>query len=146
MSKFCTNCGTENLDNAHFCVKCGSQLRKIASEPSSTGHNNTQRPNNNTNPNMFNMPKEKSVGVALLLSFLIPGAGFLYIDDTKQFAIYFAIGILLWILNFFTMVYSTFSIISLLYLIFLIYQLYKIYKETEQYNKNKRLLYQNYYN
>lgn len=27
MSQFCMECGTENLDNAQFCRKCGKQLQ-----------------------------------------------------------------------------------------------------------------------
>ena len=156
MSIYCTNCGQENADKAIFCEKCGAKLRKpqkreetVNSNLQTQNENNQEDTNNqnfNNQPNQQNtnpvyVADEKSPGVAALLSFLIMGAGFLYIDDGKKFAIYFLIGVLLGFLAIITM-----GILLIAYIPFYIYQIYDTYKQTEEYNNKKRQLYQNMYN
>jgi len=148
MTKYCTNCGSENSDNAHFCLKCGAQLRNnetkndiVKENTENNNQNNSDKQNNeNNNPNLNQTyyTDEKSPGVAALLSFLIIGAGFLYIEDTRQFAIYFIIGLVLGILSIVTM-----GLLLIAYIPFLIYQIYDSYQKTIDYNNKKHQLYQN---
>ena len=148
MAKYCTNCGTVNPDIALFCQNCGYEFRETDQIIENNNAKNIEKqtpPENLNNPinketNYINY-NNKSPGVAALLSFILVGAGFLYIDDGKKFAIYFIIGVLLGFLAIITM-----GILLIAYIPFYIYQIYDTYKQTEEYNNKKRQLYQNMYN
>lgn len=139
MSKFCSQCGTENKDTAKFCQQCGNPLKETKENQTQNLDNTIikketteNKQENNTyenNPNTI-IVKKKDPLIAALLSFLIIGAGYLYIDDTKKFLKYFLIGILLAFITIFTM-----GIGLIAYLPFYIYQIYDAYKSTEQYNQ-----------
>ena len=140
MSKYCTNCGKENKDEAKFCLNCGAELRK-PKEPEPETQVNT---NNNENTSMdysvnnyMNIPDDKSMAISMILSILLGffgllGFGYLYLGEYGKFGVFFIIGILFNILIYFISPY--FSIISL---IFWIYQIYDTYKITNEMNDRR---------
>ncbi len=147
MVKYCPKCGVENIDNSKFCSKCGSELRNpntlntntnfnngLNTNPNTTNFNTNNTMNDNGSNNIYY--EDKSPGVAALLSFILVGAGFLYIHQADKFAIYFIIAI---VLSFITVVTLGFGAIILIP--FLIYQIYAAYKATKEYNIQKRLTY-----
>ena len=146
MVKYCPKCGVENVDTSKFCSKCGSELRNLNTLQSNTTDNNSLNTNPNTNLNMNNNMnnegsnniyyEDKSPGVAALLSFILVGAGFLYIHQADKFAIYFIIAIVLSFITVFTLGFGAIILIP-----FLIYQIYAAYKATKEYNIQKRLTY-----
>lgn len=108
---FCPHCGAENSDSATFCSKCG---RTFSTEI----ENNTKSVKSNSN--------SKSMFLAMLLSFFFTGIGIAYVGDVKKGVIYFAIGIVLSILN-----VSVSRIFGIFMFIFWIYALYATYKEVK---------------
>ena len=145
MAKYCTNCGTVNPDIALFCQNCGYEFRETDQIIENNNAKNIEKqtpPENLNNPinketNYINYNK-KSPGVAALLSFILVGAGFLYIENTKKFIIYFIIGIILYYLTFYSSNY--FAIIEIP---FMIYQIYDAYRCTKEYNTQLYLKYLN---
>ncbi len=86
MARYCTNCGRLNSDDNTFCTKCGNILRNSNVEENF----NVKNVNNNQHNNQhFYSLNKKDHGVAVLLSVIIPGAGYLYIKDVSKFLIYF---------------------------------------------------------
>ncbi len=63
---FCARCGIANVDAAHFCRKCGTQLAQVASSSPSA------------HPQIVIMKSAKSPGVAVILSFFWCGLGQIY--------------------------------------------------------------------
>ena len=108
---FCPHCGAENSDSATFCSKCG---RTFGTEI----EKNTKSVKSNGN--------SKSMFLAMLLSFFLTGIGIAYAGNVKKGLVYFAIGIVLSILNSYVS-----SIFGLFMFIFLIYALYATYKEVK---------------
>ena len=121
MTKYCSHCGQANQDQAKFCSNCGAELRIIENPPKV--QNNLQQNNNsynnlNNNQNNYQKPKiheEKSPALAAILSFLIVGIGFLYIEDVKKFFIYFILAIILGII-----MIITFGVGAIIYIPFFI--------------------------
>ena len=72
---------------------------------------------------------EKSMAIALIISFFLTGLGIAYAGDVKKGLIFFVIGVILNILGMW--VHIAFAIISL---IFWIYALYATYQEVKAVN------------
>ena len=72
---------------------------------------------------------EKSMAIALIISFFLTGLGIAYAGDVKKGLIFFVIGI---ILNVLSMWVSMF--IAIIALIFWIYALYATYQEVKAVN------------
>ena len=110
---FCSNCGAPNVEGARFCQKCGAALVPNAAAAAASGTGPTA-------PAM-GMPQQpplppgnyaamqpgpryavgKSPGIALLLSFLIPGVGQFYCGENKKGGIMLAVYLLSWMTAFF---------------------------------------------
>ena len=84
MSKFCPNCGSQVRDGVKFCDKCGTQMPAVA---------NNQNNSNNSNLNVANYmaykSSEKSMGVAILISFFLTGLGIVYAGNVEKGLIFF---------------------------------------------------------
>jgi TM2 domain-containing membrane protein YozV len=86
---FCSNCGSQTLDEVSFCEKCGTALvakpdGRMRGAPPARG------------AKVYAV--DKSAGVALLLSLLIPGVGQFYNGDTKRGLLIFGIWFVSWFL------------------------------------------------
>jgi len=77
----------------------------------------------NNLPNNFSHPKKKNSALALILAFIIPGFGYLYVSKYGEFAVYF-----------FGMIFLAF--IPLVNIIFYVYQIYKSKQIVDTYNLN----------
>jgi TM2 domain-containing membrane protein YozV len=118
MPKFCTQCGTllEN-ENVGICPACGAQF--AAPVPAATGV--PANPVPPVNPGMAGT-KQKSPGVAAVLSFVFPGLGQVCNGDTGR-GILFLIG---------TLIGSLLLVIP--GLIIWVYQIYDAYKTAQRMN------------
>ncbi|MGN1363617.1 MAG: zinc-ribbon domain-containing protein [Methanobrevibacter sp.] len=148
-SGFCGNCGAKLKPNAKFCPACGSpivgasyqnsNLSTINSniQPKSTGDNNLNHDlndnlNNNLNSNLntsFNSNinvSNKSLTLALLLSFFIPGLGQIYLGNVK-FGIFIFI---LCVLFTFTIIFPVGAFIWFVCYAYNLYSVYKYYNEN----------------
>jgi TM2 domain-containing membrane protein YozV len=92
---YCGRCGNEMKDDQQFCDKCGQKLGEMK------------------NPQYQIYVKEKSAGVAAVLSFFIAGLGQLYVGKIQRGVIILIVYIMLGILSYallFTMVTDIFNI------------------------------------
>ena len=134
MVKFCPNCGEEVSDEIKFCGNCGTEISSEIMELNQEVVQNNM--NNNVNDNNLYVIDEKSPGIAVVLSILVWGLGYAYINEWGKFLIYLIVGILLSI----SIPFLGFTVIILL--IVYIYQIYAVYKDTKSFNEQRRLLYQ----
>lgn len=104
MPKFCANCGNEINEKAEICPKCGVRVKQV--------------------PVYREM---KSSGIAVILSFFIPGLGQIYNGQIGK-------GILFIIIGFILALSMIVLIGFLLYPIFWIYNMYDAYKTAERIN------------
>ncbi len=114
MAKYCPSCGTQNDDQARFCINCGTGIERNPTNPitqapvstSSMGAASHAPPMYADNASMVRTQPiqdplmasmQKSVGLAVVLSFLIPGLGQIYAGKTGRglaFLVGFFIGLL----------------------------------------------------
>lgn len=104
MPKFCANCGSEIDEKAEICPKCGVRVKQI--------------------PVYRDL---KSSGIAVILSFFIPGLGQIYNGQIGK-------GILFMIIAFILAISMILLIGFILYPIFWIYNMYDAYKTAERIN------------
>lgn len=104
MPKFCANCGNEIDEKAEICPKCGVRVKQVP----------VQR-------------EMKSSGIAVILSFFIPGLGQIYNGQIGK-------GILFIIIGFILALSMIVLIGFVLYPIFWIYNMYDAYKSAEGMN------------
>lgn len=147
----CGKCGNDNKEGANFCQACGQPLRPYQA-PGYANPGYYYPPYQNyqyTYPPQF--PERKDAMVALLLAFLIPGAGHLYAGEMKKgiliLASYFIIGSLA-LFAWFAAIWSFGSggnplwpapmvIIALIILVVIwLYQLYDAYQAAARFNAN----------
>ncbi len=135
--KYCTACGSANPDEARFCQNCGTPIEEIANvggEPvvATTGfssvsgtsfHKKASYSQNNT-PELA--VHEKSEFLAVLLSFIIPGAGEIYVGKVSKGIFLIVLALIL----FFTLIG---------YFFIWIYAMFDSYNLAKRYNQ---LLYQ----
>lgn len=155
MAKFCPACGVEALPTDKFCKNCGRSLEsEIIDVNSSVVSSTTEKDTNfqqntnqqNTNQNKTNYQNnsqmiyfnQKSPGIALLLSFLVWGLGYAYIDNIGMFITYLVIEVVLVFLSIITLGFGL-----IVMLIVFIYQLYAVYRDTEKFNMKQQMMYQN---
>jgi TM2 domain-containing membrane protein YozV len=98
---YCSNCGTPNAEPARFCEKCGRPIGAVSINPPvgapglppPVAYPPGYAPQQSVVRGMQYPPGQvagkvyvtgKSPGVALLLSFLIPGVGQFYNGDAKK--------------------------------------------------------------
>lgn len=145
----CTKCGNENREGANFCQACGQPLKPCQGPgyantgyyyPPYQGYQCTYPPQG---------PERKDGMVALLLAFLIPGAGHFYVGEAKKGIVIFAsfviigsLAALAWFAAFWSIGTGSSPILlplsSALALIVLaliwLYQMYDAYQSAMQYN------------
>jgi len=117
---FCRTCGKPVAGTAAICLNCGTNQRSSSHLPSETA---------------ITAPEPKSVGIAVLLTVLWPGAGHLYLGNSKKaipFVIANAIGVGLAV---FTLL-ILFPITFIIWLVTLIMTAPSLSKETAEYNSN----------
>ena len=150
---FCPNCGTNVPDDAEFCSNCGYGLK--------TGQ--APRPNAPYAPSQpyaqpfFNIPTKSEI-LTILLAFLIPGAGHLYVGRLTRGLIvlvsYFGITAISMIVLFTSIpgfasgdvsdimnntgLIAIVSVLSIIALVIWIVQLIDAYNLTKQYNDTVR--------
>jgi len=71
---FCVSCGAEMNDEWKACPDCGTKVG---------GESNTEAQVSQSQPIVVMQNAPKSMGVALLLNFLIAGAGHMYLDHAR---------------------------------------------------------------
>jgi TM2 domain-containing membrane protein YozV len=108
---FCSNCGAPNSEGARFCQKCGAALVGNAAAAGvgvggptmpATGMPQQLPPQlgYQAAPGGARFAVDKSPGIALLLSFLIPGVGQFYCGESKKGGIMLAVYFLSWMTAF----------------------------------------------
>ncbi len=102
--KFCANCGNEIDEKAEICPKCGVRVKQVPA-----------------------YIDKKSSGIAVVLSFFIPGLGQIYNGQIGK-------GILFIIIGFILALSLIILIGFVLYPIFWIYNMYDAYKTAERIN------------
>lgn len=128
MPRFCDKCGSELKDNAKFCDKCGSEVKFTSP---------TQ--NNSNVPNIPIQVEEKSMAIAMIISFFFTGLGICYAGDVVKGLIIFVCSIIISILTIFLGLFK-FSFINI---IIWIVGLILTYTEVEKVNQQKRMLLMN---
>lgn len=104
MPKFCANCSNEIDEKAEICPKCGVRVKQVSVHR-----------------------EMKSSGIAVILSFFIPGLGQIYNGQIGK-------GILFIIIGFILALSMIVLIGFVLYPIFWIYNMYDAYKTAEGIN------------
>lgn len=131
MVKFCDKCGAQlKTENARFCDKCGAKVKF----PS-----NTQ-----SNANASNIPintEEKSMAVALLISFFLSGLGMAYAGDVVKGVVYFVVSILI---IFVAGLFFRSWILFLINIIIWAVGLTLTYQEVNEYNQQRRMAMMNF--
>ena len=98
---YCKNCGAENPDGAKFCGECGQKFSNIV------------------------IKSEKSMLVALVISFFLPGLGIVYAGNVKKGMVLFIVG---FVFNFLGIGIAICSIVGILVWA---YSLYCTYNEVK---------------
>lgn len=130
MTKFCDKCGHElKNENAKFCDKCGTELKF-----------KTNLQNNIANQNIPIDVNEKSMALAMIISFFLTGLGIAYAGNIVKGVGYF-LGYLVIILI--ISLIFTGIIISLINIIIWIIGLVLTYQEVNEVNQQKRMLLMN---
>ena len=107
-TKFCPSCGEKIDEKAEICPKCGVRVKELPAQPT----------------------VQKSAGLAVVLSFFIPGLGQIYNGQIGKGILFIIVGAILA----FTMVVL---IGFILYPLFWIYNLYDAYSTAEKINAGK---------
>ena len=114
MTKFCPECGHKNKEDVKFCEECGHRFEETPEKAKvkKTGS------------------KERSAGIAVILSFFVIGLGQIYNGEVGKGIIFFVTGV---ILNLLTL-YIFFFGLPFLFVMWLInlYDAYSEAKKTQQ--------------
>ena len=131
MVRFCDKCGAElKTENARFCDKCGAKVKFAG---------NTQ-----SNANALNIPinvEEKSMAVALLISFIFSGLGMAYAGNVMKGVGYFVGSIIIYI--FMVLIFRSW-IVFLITIIIWAVGLALTYQEVNEYNQQRRMAMMNF--
>ncbi|MGQ4833791.1 MAG: zinc-ribbon domain-containing protein [Candidatus Asgardarchaeia archaeon] len=133
-TKVCPNCGATIPADATFCPNCGARLTAAAPQPATqpvappAPVAQPPQPSVPMQPQPQPMPpsKKKEPILALILSFIIPGLGQMYVGNVKKGIIFLVIAVILYIL---------FWVVGFLFAVYTMYDAYKmaeIYNETGQ--------------
>lgn len=114
---YCQNCGNQLPDEASFCDKCGMRVGGL-----SDGYS----PNSGMASIMIN---KKSEGLALILSFLIPGLGQIYVGKSSAGALMIVAAVIL------GMTTALLILPGIIYIALWIYGMYNAYVEAKEYNR-----------
>ena len=130
MTKFCDKCGSKLKDNAKFCDKCGSEVKFTP---------NTQ--NTSNTPNIPIQVEEKSMAIAMIISFFLTGLGICYAGNTEKGLMIFLVSIIFGILSVFIFKHGIFTLIGIgIWIVGLVLT----YQEVENMNQQKRMMLMNY--
>ena len=130
MVKFCDKCGSElKNENAKFCDKCGAEVKFTS---------NTT--NSNNAPNVPINIEEKSMGIAILISFFLYGLGIAYAGNVAKGVGYFVGAIIIVIIM--GLIFQNW-ISSIINIIIWIVGLVLTYQEVNEVNQQKRMLLMN---
>lgn len=133
MVKFCDKCGAElKNENVKFCDKCGAEVKLISSKQ-----------NNFNAQNIPGQSEEKSMAIAMLISFFLTGVGICYVGDVAKGLIIFVVSL---IIIFFSNLIFRSWIVSLLGFVIWIFGLILTYQEVNKVNQQKRILLMNQLN
>ncbi len=120
---YCNNCGSEMADDAKFCPKCG---KEAGAQPRASGTHGVAY-------------TEKSVGLAVVLSLIIVGAGQMYAGKVGRgiaillFSL-FGIGVL-YVPLFLAPSVGTLALGSILVIAWYVFVVYDAYKQAKNYNE-----------
>jgi len=150
----CCRCGYENREGANYCRACGQSLQPYQG-PGYTNPGYYYPPYQGY---PYNYPQQfeehKDVVVALLLSFMLPGAGHMYAGEVKKgmiiLAIFFILGMVLALAIFATASNAYFSsdpisiafvviIGSVVAVVIWLYQMYDAYQAALRFNASHGL-------
>ena len=124
MARFCDKCGHKLVnENGKFCERCGAEL-KYESDSSAS-----------SNVNIPVYTEEKSMAVAMILSFIFAGTGIAYAGNLEKGIGIFVVSI---IVNFITI--STGGIFFIFTLAVWIAGMVLTYKEVEKVNKQREMM------
>ncbi len=141
------NNNNDNVVSEEYSVKEDPVVGEVASsnnvvseaEPVNNDNFSTGNVNNNMNQYQL-LSQKKSVGIAVLLSFFIPGLGFLYIKEMEQFFVYFLSYFVILIINLTIVPMFDLGILSLIISIVLfvlwLVQLIRTYQTVSEKNNN----------
>ena len=130
MAKFCPECGNQLRDGIKFCDKCGAQIQAPQT------NQNAPSIDSATNYVMYKA-NEKSMSVAMLISFFFTGLGIVYAGNTEKGIIFFVVAWLLNIILLFTYGGALFFISIIVWIVGLILT----YMEVEKVNNTNKMRY-----
>ena len=116
---FCPKCAFDNPDDSEYCSSCGTPLNNNAVYNKASQHVQSS----------YILP-QKSTGVGIILSFLLPGLGHLY-------AGLIGMGLILMVLSmvFIALAFFTFFITLVFYLILWIWGIFNVRQKINEYNE-----------
>ncbi|WP_295620699.1 zinc-ribbon domain-containing protein [uncultured Methanobrevibacter sp.] len=115
--KFCPSCGTELSPNVKFCPNCGFNLDKMTA---------------NTQGTIIKKVQKKTPIVAVILSFLFPGLGQFYNDQSTKGLYFLILAIVSWIL-------MLILIGVLTYILIWLWSIFDAYQSAEAINRGETL-------
>ena len=140
----CPNCGRTVTDpTMQFCPACGFSFVQQPNQPYPPNQYGPQ-------PYGYQKPLRKSAAIAVILSFLIPGVGQLYVGKIKRGIAYIVTAIVLSVISSVIttsidvndinavndlVVSPAFIILALVSLGFWLFNMYDAYRVTKQYNE-----------
>ncbi len=123
----CPNCGKDLPNEARFCDACGSNL---AGGPKQNQPSYPPQPPYYGNPYYISLPV-KSDAVAIILAFLLPGLGHIYIGRVSEGILYM---VLSFIITIAALIFFWLIIPLVIPFIFWIWQIIDVNNKTNQYN------------
>lgn len=129
----CPICDNVIEEDETTCDLCGNDLSEYDPYEALGNKNNYYTQHNqkqDQKQTIYKPIKQKSKAIAFILSFLVVGLGYCYLDEWKKGIIFFLIAVICTLLSFLI-------IPSIIVFILWIYTLYNILDETDQYNKGE---------
>lgn len=127
MPKFCDKCGAKlKNENVNFCDKCGAEVKFTS---------NTQ--SNSTTPNILINVEEKSMGIAMLISFFLSGLGMAYAGNVAK-GVGFFVGSII-VIFFLGLIFRSW-VLTLIIIIIWVIGLVLTYQEVNEYNLKQRIM------
>ena len=127
MPKFCDKCGAKlKNENVNFCDKCGAEVKFTS---------NTQ--SNSTTLNIPINVEEKSMGIAMLISFFLSGLGMAYAGNVAK-GVGFFVGSII-VIFFLGLIFRSW-VLTLITIIIWIIGLVLTEQEVHEYNLKQRIM------